>query len=91
MVLLKEISDSAQAITARSQKITLVEIQNWLTLRGVEFFEVKNRIPVSSRKRIFQQNHFSLFIRGPGWLDSKNKKIPKNLVTAILSWISKRF
>ena len=89
MVLLKEISDSAQAITARSQKITLVEIQNWLTLRGVEFFEVKNRI--SSRKRIFQQNHFSLFIRGPGGLDSKNKKIPKNLVTAILSWISKRF
>ena len=27
--------DSAQAYTARSQKIKLAEIQNWLTLRGV--------------------------------------------------------
>ena len=50
-----------------------------LTLRGVDFFELKIRI--YSRKRIFQQNHFSLFISGPGGLDSYNKKMPKNLVT----------
>ena len=30
-----EISDSAQANTARSRKLKCLQIQNWLTLRGV--------------------------------------------------------
>ena len=34
----------------------------WLTLRGVELVELKIRI--------FQQNHFSLLITGPGGFDS---------------------
>ena len=32
---------------------------------------------ISSRKRIFLQNHFCLLIRGPGGLDSWNKKCQK--------------
>ena len=39
---------------------------------------VRSRIP--PRKRIFQQNHFSLFIRGPGGFDSGGENA-KNLVT----------
>ena len=54
-------------------------IPHCLTLRRVEFFEIK--IPISSRKRIFHQNRFSLFIRGPCGLDSQTKKMLKNLVT----------
>ena len=77
MVLLKEISDSAQAITARSQKITLVEIQNWLTLRGVEFFEVKNRIPVSSRNEFFSKTILACLSGDQvGWIQ-RIKKIQK--------------
>ena len=37
-------------------------------LTKFEFFELKIRI--SSRKLIFQKNNFSLFIIGPGGLDS---------------------
>ena len=46
-----------------------------LTLRGVEFFEPKIRI--SSRKRIVQQNHFSLFsgTQLVGFIYLKNSKI----------------
>ena len=42
-----------------------------------------NRRGVSySRKRIFQQNHFCLFIRGPGGLDSRGKNANKSRDTA---------
>ena len=36
---------------------------------------------ISPPKRIFQQNHFSLFIRGQDEIVSWRKKMPKNLVT----------
>ena len=53
--------------------------QRRLTLRREEFFELK--FENLRKKRISQQNHISLFIRGPGGLDSLIKKMPKNLMT----------
>ena len=50
-----------------------------VSLRGVEFFELKIRI--SPRKLIFKENHFYLLIRSPDGFDSWNKKMPKNIVT----------
>ena len=54
-----------------------------LTLRGVEFFELKIRI--SSRKRTFLQHHISLLIRGPGGLDCEIKNAKKSRDTATLN------
>ena len=58
-----------------------------LTSRGVRYFNFRLRAVlawvecaeslisrISSRKRIFKQHHFSLFIRGPDGFDSWNKK-----------------
>ena len=39
------------------------------------------KIRISSRKRLCHNNHFSLCIRGPGGLDSRNKSMQKNRVT----------
>ena len=36
---------------------------------------------ISPRKRIFQLNHFSQFIRGPSWFDSWNKKCQKQKIS----------
>ena len=58
-----------------------------LTLRS-RIFELKIRL--SSRKRIFQQNHFSLFIRGPGGLDNGHPSLPnmsmRRPTTSVYTW-----
>ena len=53
---IREITDSALTITPYVFR-----------LRGIEFLKLKIRL--YRRKRIFQQKHFSLLIRGPGGID----------------------
>ena len=76
--------DTRQSRTPQSRKINFffLKIQNMaytaprltprsVIMRGVEFFELS--ILISSWKRIFKHNHFSLFIRGPDGVDSWKK------------------
>ena len=80
MILLKN-SFSRRYPTARSVSLHRVRLRavldtfgffrNSLTLRGVEFFELKIRICL--RKQIFKKNHFSLFIRSLDGFDSWQK------------------
>ena len=58
-----------------------------LTLRGVEFFELQIRI--SLRKRIFQQNNYSLLTMGPeGSIHEKNAKNSRDTASLSLVLVS---
>ena len=75
-----EISDSARANTVRSQTIFFV---------AFEHLHLKLKIQISPQKRIFQQNHYSLLIRGhTRGVRFMTKNMPTNLVTLPLQEIN---
>ena len=74
--------DSALTNTARSHKNKFAEIYNWLTLRGVEFFELAIEILLENEK---VSTSVFVCLQYMSQVDSfKQQKFPKRLVTLSL-------